>query len=189
MFDIAPLDCGPAKKLAAERPLEPLVAIATASRPPVQARERETVTVEMAPPSPPAPSSPAELQLLGVSLPAFTIDAALWERLIGSQSKQNLISAGDGERESNQEAPPTLGSTNTLDAEYHMIPEDGQGVAPAKLRGMVQQPALEEILDSEETFSGLVVSIGINDSDSSMWHSQGLMQSVGTYIATLLRGR
>ena len=32
-----------------------------------------------------------------------------------------------------------------------------------------------------------MVSIGINDSDSSMWHSQGLMQSVGTYIAGLLR--
>jgi hypothetical protein len=177
LFDMAPLDCGPAKKLAAERPLEPLVAIATLSRPPVQARERETVTVEMAPPSPSAPSSRAELQLLGVNLPAFTIDAALWERLIGSQSKQNLI-----------EAPPTLGSTNTLDAVYNMLPEDGEDVAPGKLRGMVQRPALEELLDSQEPFSGLVVSIGINDSDSSMWHSQGLMQSVGTYIASLLKG-
>ena len=50
---------------------------------------------------------------------------------------------------------------------------------------MIQQPALEELLESEEPFTGLVVSIGINDSDSSMWHSHGLMQSVGNYIAGL----
>jgi GGDEF domain-containing protein len=52
---------------------------------------------------------------------------------------------------------------------------------------MIQQPALDEMLKTEEPFTGLVVSIGINDSDSSMWHSQGLMQSVGNYIASLLR--
>ena len=48
---------------------------------------------------------------------------------------------------------------------------------------MIQQPVLDELLESEKRFSGLVVSIGINDSDSSMWHSQGLMQSVGNHIA------
>ena len=52
---------------------------------------------------------------------------------------------------------------------------------------MIQQPVLEELLEREEPFTGLVVSIGINDSDSSMWHSQGLMQSVGNYIAGLLQ--
>ena len=39
-------------------------------------------------------------------------------------------------------------------------------------RGMIQQPELEEMLESQEPFTGLVVSIGINDTDSSMWHSQ-----------------
>ena len=32
-----------------------------------------------------------------------------------------------------------------------------------------------------------MVSIGINEIDSSMWHSQGLMHSVGSHIAGLLR--
>jgi len=36
IFDPTPLDYAPAKKLAAERSQEPLVGIATASRPPVQ---------------------------------------------------------------------------------------------------------------------------------------------------------
>jgi hypothetical protein len=190
MFETAALDYAPAKKLATERPLEPLVGTATASRPPVQMRERETVTVQMASPSPAAPSSSAEMQvaevklpeagLPAVTLPAFTIDAILWERLIASQPKRNLLSSAD--------APPTLGSENTVNATYHMIQDDVRDVVSSKQpRGMIQQPALEEFLEREEPFTGLVVSIGINDSDSSMWHSQGLMQSVGSYIAGLLR--
>jgi GGDEF domain-containing protein len=54
-------------------------------------------------------------------------------------------------------------------------------------RPTMQQPALEVLLESADPFTGLVVAIGINDTDSSMWHSQGLMQSVGSYIASLLR--
>ena len=195
MFDAAPLDFAPAKKLAAERPLEPLVGTATASRPPVQSRmERETVTVEMASPSPAAPSPSTQIQTAGtlpaLTLPAFTIDAMLWERLISSQPKQNLIASAysDPEPIDNTPAVPTLGSAHTVDATYHMIRDDGRDVPASKQpAGMIQQPVLEELLESQELFTGLVVSIGINDSDSSMWHSQGLMQSVGNYIAGLLR--
>jgi hypothetical protein len=116
----APLEFAPARKLAAERPLEP----------------RGHVTAATSP----------------IQLPAVTIDAALWERLISSQPNQNLISSADGDHP----------------------------------RGMIQQPALDKLLEIREPFTGLVISIGINDSDSSMWHSQGLMQSVGSHIAGLL---
>jgi GGDEF domain-containing protein len=51
---------------------------------------------------------------------------------------------------------------------------------------MVPKPAFEELLERNAPFTGLVVSIGINDSDSSMWHSQGLMPSVGNHLASLL---
>jgi len=57
---------------------------------------------------------------------------------------------------------------------------------PAWPEGMIDPPAFQELLDGKEPFSGLVVSIGINDADSSMWHSQGLMQSINGYIAGLL---
>jgi len=168
IFDSAPLEFAPARRLAAERPLEPLVGTATPFRPPVQLRERETVTVQMAPPSVPAAASSA-------ALPAFTIDAALWERLISSQPSRNLLSSGNGD-------PEIAQKKNTVEAAYHMIQDGDPGPS-----GMIQPPAFQEMLESQEPFTGLVVSIGINDSDSSMWHSQGLMPSVGTYIAGLLR--
>jgi hypothetical protein len=182
IFDASPLDYAPAKKLAAERSVEPLVGIATASRPPVQPRERETLTVEMAPPSPPAPSSSTEgqpppanhagLNTQPFTLPPFTIDAVLWERLISSQPKRNLLPSAEVE-------PEPIDKTPNLHAPTQQDTD--------KPRGMIQQPVLEQMLESEAPFTGLVVSIGINDSDSSMWHSSGLMQSVGNYIASLLR--
>jgi hypothetical protein len=149
MFVAAPMAYAPSKKLVPERALEPLVPVATSSRPPVQPRERETVIVQMAPSSPTAPSSP--MGFFQTTLPAVTIDAALWERLISSQPKQNLLPA-----------------------------------SAIELLGMVQKPAFEELLERNAPFTGLVVSIGINDSDSSMWHSQGLMPSVGNHLASLL---
>jgi GGDEF domain-containing protein len=197
LFDASPLDNAPAKKLAAERPLEPLVAVATASRPPVQSRmERETVTVEMASPSP-STSFNATENPAGV-LPAFTIDAELWDRMISSRPTQPMLSSAlpsvgvyamdEPEPIRKTSAPPTLGSANTVNATYQMIQEDaGDAVPTGNPGGVIQQPALEQLMQSQEPFTGLVVSIGINDTDSSMWHSRGLMQSVGNYIASLLR--
>ena len=187
LFQASPLDSAPAKKLAAERPLQPLVAVATASRPPVQPRtEQETITVEMAPPSPAAPSGSTELST--DTLPAFTIDAALWDRLISSVPKHNLLSSAAGEPEPIRKTPAaaTLASANTAEAAYHMIQEN-TGDAGSQPRGMIAKPEFEELMQSQQPFTGLVVSIGINDTDSSMWHSQGLMQSVGNYITGLLR--
>jgi len=193
IFDATPIDYEPAKKLAAERPLEPLVATATPRRPLVQPRmEGETVTVQMALPSPAAPSGstekptpavpptlpPTPFPLPLAALPPVTIDAVLWEQLVASQPRQNLLSPA---------ASIARGSLNTVEAAQRMIHDDGRDVAPAMhYSGMIQQPVLERLLESEEPFTGLVVSIGINDSDSSMWHRQGWMQSVGTYITTLL---
>ncbi len=196
IFDAAPVEFAPARKLAAERPLEPVVGITTTYRQPVQLRARETVTVEMAPAFGGAVGRAAnELpsrvnEILGSGLPAFTIDAVLWERLIASQPKMNLLSAADSSQEHADErfVPSAFRSKNTIEANYHMIQEDVHAIASSTSpRGMLQPPVLEELLQSGEPFTGLVVSIGINDSDSSMWHSQGLMQSVGGYIAGLLR--
>jgi hypothetical protein len=189
VFDAAPLEFAPARRLAAERPLEPLVGVAASFRQPMQVLARETVTVEM------VPSSGGNQTAL-TTLPAVTIDAALWERLISSQPKQNLLPAAGGDRPRTDEAfkPPASCLKNTIEAPYRMIYDDGvipshtNAVVPSQHpRGMIQPPVFEELLKSEAPFTGLVVSIGINDSDSSMWHSQGLMQSVGSYIAGLLR--
>jgi hypothetical protein len=192
VFDAAPLEFAPARRLAAQRPLEPVVGVAASFRQPrMQVLARETVTVEM------APSSSAANQISSLTtLPAVTIDAELWERLISSHPKQNLLPAAGGDRPRTDEAfkPPASCLKNTIEAPYRMIYDDGvipshtNAVVPSQHpRGMIQPPVFEELLKSEAPFTGLVVSIGINDSDSSMWHSQGLMQSVGSYIAGLLR--
>ena len=148
-FEASPLDFAPAKKLAAERPLQPVVAVPTSRFRTHSPVERETVTIQMASSSPTPPFGSAQ------ALPPITIDAALWERLVSRMPTQTLLAPGS--------AP---------------------GSQP---RGMIQQPAFDELLVSTEPFTGLVLSIGINDSDSSMWHSHGAMQSVGNYIASLLR--
>jgi len=180
----AALEYLPARKLAAERPLEPQVATLTVAKPPTaQPVARETVTVQMTGAVDGVTSTPAS-----ASLPAFTIDAALWERLVASMPKHDLLTAG-GE-ESNRElerakpAPPIDVAPGALDAKYQVVESTAPSTWPT---GMIQQHVLEKLLADGEPFSGLVVSIGVNDSDSSMWHSQGLMHSVGSYLTGLLR--
>jgi hypothetical protein len=171
-FHSGELEYAPARKLAAERPLEPLVSTPTISKPPtIQVEERETVTIQMAGPS----SSEAPL-------PAFTIDAALWERLVASMPQHDLLTSGEEAKE--HKSVQIDVAPGAVEARYQVIESGAQSRWPA---GMIQQPVFQKLLDSGEPFSGLVVSIGINDSDSSMWRSQGLMQSVSAYMTGLLR--
>jgi hypothetical protein len=195
LFNDAPLQFERAKKLAAERPLQPLVAAPNVSASPTVSAtpavstspaaphrvERETVTIQMT-----GPADRAQQFTMAVSLPAFTIDAALWERLVSSMPTNNLLTSG---QESNlklarQRPVPIDVAPGAVDANYQVMPSEPQQAWP---KGMIQPPAFQELLDDGKPFSGLAVSIGVNESDSSMWHSQGLMQSVGTYIAELLR--
>ena len=116
-------------------------------------------------------------------LPAFTIDAALWERLVASMPQHDLLTSGNepGEQKAARHIDVAPGA---VEARYQVVESGTQSRWPS---GMLQQPAFQNVLDSGEPFSGLVVSIGINDSDSSMWHSQGLLQSVSGYVTGLLR--
>lgn len=205
LFETARTDYAPAPKTAPERPPEPRLTTSTvlqemavskptvvskapivSNAPPVpQPVERETVTVQM---------NPQAQGSLGActSLPAFTIDAALWERLVSSMPRNGLLTSGDEnsstEPAGGNERPARMTvAPGAVDAAYHVIQsEPRQSAWPT---GMIQQPAFQKLLDSAEPFSGLVMSIAVNESDSGMWHSLGLMQSVGSYIAGLLRDR
>lgn len=193
----APVEYAPPKRLSDERPLEPMVAVAMLSRPIVEPRiPRDTITVEFAPPTPaPSPDSP-DSKLPAINLPPFTIDAELWERLIASQPKKNMLSAGNdlpGSDSPGNDSPAaakshTAAPASAVEPAPYMIFED-QAPADPQSGGMIQQPVLEKWMETEQRFTGLVVSIGINDADSGMWHSRGLMQSVGAYIAGLLKAK
>jgi hypothetical protein len=194
LFDTAQIEYKSAPKPRAERPLEPHVSTPAVSKqasvaqpsvsqaPVLQPMERETVTVQINSPSQGSPQG-------FTSLPAFTIDAALWERLVTGMPRNGLLTSG-GEKSSTEVAveKPERSLTvapGAVDATYQVIrsapPQTGWPTA------MIQQPAFQKLLDSSELFSGLVVSIGVNESDSSMWHSLGLMQSVAGCVAGLLR--
>ena len=181
-FEPAALEYLPARKLAAERPLEPLVATLTVATPPTsQPVERETVTVQMT-----GPTEGLSLQRSSGSLPAFTIDAALWERLVASMPKHDLLTAGGESNLELEQAKPSRAmdvAPGALDVKYQVVASETPSTWPT---GMIQEPVLEKLLADGEPFSGLVVSIGVNDSDSSMWHNQGLMHSVGSYLTGLL---
>jgi hypothetical protein len=198
LFEGGSVAYAPARKLAAERPPErqpePAVATPTISKPPTpQVVERETVTIQMtAPPADGAAESPMAVSLPAVTLPAFTlpaftIDAELWERLVANTPKHALLTSGGDETtpEPARERPvPIDVAPGALDATYQVIQSDPQTAWP---KGMIQQASFQKLLDGGELFSGLVVSIGVNEGDSSMWHSHGLMQSVGNCIAGFLK--
>ena len=180
-FDPAALEYFPAKRVAAEPTREPLAPLTVVSNPPeAPAPVRETVTIELANPLDGAHSdrhSPAGQT--PEPLPAFTIDAALWERLIASMPSHDLLTAGD-----EQSKPAIDVAPGAVDANYQVIENEAASGWPT---GVVRQSVFQKLLDDGEFFSGLVVSIGVNDNDSSMWHSQGLMHEVGAYLAGLLR--
>jgi len=56
-------------------------------------------------------------------------------------------------------------------------------------RGMMNQADWQQAIASERAFTGVAVSISVNDLDGSMWHSPALMRSVSQDIAGLLGER
>jgi hypothetical protein len=132
----------------------------------------------------PATAGPATT-VRASALPAVTIDAELWERLISSLPKHDLLTAGSEQSHSRPPQRPEAEVTpGVLEAKYQVVRGEVESAWPS---GMIRQSALQSLLDADEPFSGLVISIGVNDNDSSMWHSQGLMHSVSDYIGGLLR--
>jgi hypothetical protein len=136
---------------------------------------------------PPPAAVGAESKPRAAALPPFTIDAALWERLISRQPKHNMLSAA-GDAPVPTKSHESRSVVGVIEPAPHMIRED-QAPAGVQPGGMIPQPLLDKWIESEQRFTGVVVSIGINDVDSSMWHSRGVMPSVGNYIAGLLKGK
>jgi len=197
LFDTKPLEYRPPRRGSLERSeehsgghsgehhREPLVATATPFRPAVQMRERETVTVQITP-----DAAMAEFQGHSFTLPPITIDAELWERLITSQPRQRLLMPNESESQTMNKdfMPPTPSFYNSVTPSHRMIRDDDVDTAPSgQLGAMVQQPEMDEMLERRERFTGLVVSIGINDGDSSMWHKPEIVHSIASYICGLLK--
>lgn len=187
LFDTKPLEYRPPRRTAPEHDREPLVATATHFRPPVQMRERETVTVQFTPPA--GDSVMAEFEDKRFKLPPITIDAELWERLITSQPRQRLLT-NDSESQAMDKVltPPMPSLHSTVTPSHRMIQDDLiEEAQPSNLGAMLQQEEMDELLERREPFTGLVVSVGIHDSDSSMWHNPQIVHDIAGYICSLLK--
>jgi hypothetical protein len=187
-FNPATSEYAPARRAAAEQRREPAaVATAVVSEPPAPPPpKRETVTIEfttlLEPPNQAEDRVPQEqagkTSLESTPLPAFTIDAELWERLIASMPSHDLLTEGAPSRPQIDVAP------GALTADYQLIENESDAIWP---KGVIQQSVFQNLLASGESFGGLVISIGVNDDGANTRHSQGLMHSVGDYLGGLLR--
>lgn len=114
--------------------------------------------------SPMAPSSPT-----APCLPPVTIDAPLLERIASSKRAVE---------------PPSI-----VEPSRETIFEVYSPAADKRRSGMISQSDFDALLERETQFQGLVVSIGINDADSSMWYSPRFLQQVGSHFADLLEDK
>jgi hypothetical protein len=143
----------------------------------------ETVVVEttVAPepvilPEPIAAEQPLASQG-SVSQHAVEIDSFLWESLIsGTPAGPSPVAAGI--------APtPTVANTQ-FELIQGSAPTWNQLVIPA---GMFDQSFLARLLEIKKPFTGLAVSIGINENDGSAPRSEDLMRSTSIFISSLLQ--
>jgi hypothetical protein len=135
----------------------------------------EPVVVEKAAPSPAA-----------VSQISVEIDSALWESLI----------SGTPIAVENAPTPVVIVSAPVEIADAPEVPETKfvliQGAAStsnaaAIPSGMFDQSALRRLLESKKPFTGLAVSIGINENDGSAPRSEDLIRSTSLFISGLLQ--
>ncbi len=109
--------------------------------------------------------------------PEVEIDAFLWESLIsGTPAAPTPVAAG---------IAPTPTVANT---QFELIQGTAstwnQLVIPA---GMFDQTFLARLLEIKKPFTGLAVSIGINENDGSAPRSEDLIRSTSIFISSLLQ--
>jgi hypothetical protein len=103
------------------------------------------------------------------------IDSALWESLIsGTPLAPAPVTADIAPAVTEPQFELIQGAAST----------SNQVIIPA---GMYDQSFLARLLDIKKTFTGLAVSIGINENDGSAPRSEDLMRSTGLFISGLLQ--
>ena len=109
-------------------------------------------------------------------LPAVTVDALLWEKLLAAPTQAELRAASGqkAERLAMVYSMPPL----------EVVPRPNTHSTPL---GMISESALRSTLTRIDSFRGLVISIGLNDPEEGIWRGEGLYQSVTDFVAGTLR--
>lgn len=108
-----------------------------------------------------------------LQLPPPTVDEWLFDLLVSGRS---MDSPGD-------EIDSEQASLLALETRFEVIQRPSQTASP---RGMIDEATLDKVLHLSKPFSGVVVSICINDEESGPYGA-GLLEWVSGFIAGLLR--
>jgi hypothetical protein len=109
-----------------------------------------------------------------LQLPPLTIDEFLFDILVSGGSAQEIKDKVSVRTQRNL--------LPSIETHFEAVQEAQSSVSAA---GMINRPALARLLEGNKSFSGVVVSICINENESS-WCSESLLEWVENYIAGLL---
>jgi hypothetical protein len=127
--------------------------------------EKETIPEPVAIAS--APEPVAEMRSSN-SLHEVHVDSFLWESLFA------------------QSQPAAPVSPRQL---FEVIQGTGSASESWIPRGMQDQAAFNRLMDSRKPFSGLAVSIGVNENDGRQVENKDLLNAISDYVSTLLHDR
>lgn len=200
---ISILDAGPRLAEPPAPPAAPLAATpapepAPVAAPAVAASSPMPESVPTAAPAPapaptpiasPTPAVPARQQAkentCTALLPPVTVDSLLWERLLALPTQAEIRAATRRTFE-----PAAVSSVETR---FEIVSSSGQLAAPETPKapesptGMIEESTLKTHLARTKLFTGLVVSIGLNEPDDGVWRGEGLYQSIANFVASVLR--
>jgi Diguanylate cyclase, GGDEF domain len=132
----------------------------------------------------PKTQTPASTALI---LPPVTVDALLWERLLALPTAAEIRAVTSRTLE-----PPPTPSVDTL---FEVVCSSIDLERPKTLQvpktpetptGMIEESVLKEMLVRTKLFTGLVVSIGLNEPEDGVWRGEGLYQSITNFVGSVL---
>lgn len=162
-----------------------------APEPPARVALAEPQAVQTKAPEPKASEPAADASpCTALILPPVTVDALLWERLLALPTQAELRAVKTVRFEP-QPVP-------SLEPRFAVVSSSGQLELPEAPRepeapkepetpqGMIDESALKGVLARTKLFTGLVVSIGLNESDDGVWRGEGLYQSITNFVGSVL---
>ena len=115
----------------------------------------------------PAPESSTALVL-----PAVTVDALLWEKLLAAPTQAELQAASAPSYQRMIDFEPQL---EVVRVNRHQTPV-----------GMIGESVLKATVNRIDEFTGLVIAIGLNDPEEGVWRGEGLYQSITAFLSGAL---
>ena len=153
-------------------PIPPVVQPATTPEPAPIASAPAPKPVE--PATTPKPEPEAKTPPCTALLPPVTIDSMLWERLLAMPTPAEI-------RAATRRPEPT--PVPSVETSFVIVSSSAEPESPA---GMVDELELKRMLARMRSYTGLVISIGLNEPEDGVWRGEGLYQSITNFVSSVL---